>query len=235
MRVLVVEDDEATREFISRGLQQEGFTVDTATDGDLGYWAARDATFDLIVMDIMLPSTDGLSVVQRLRRENIETPVLVLSAKGELDDRVRGLRAGGDDYLTKPFAFAELIARIEALVRRSNRLDTSPLLHVGEVTLDKERHLLFVGSEQVDLQPAEFRLIGYLMRNRGRVVSKTMILDHVWGYDFDPQTNVVEAKISRLRSKLAVHTPRELIRTVRGLGYRFEAGDGPGPDHEASS
>ncbi|MEM6792910.1 MAG: response regulator transcription factor [Acidobacteriota bacterium] len=225
LRVLVVEDDEATLEFIRKGLSQEGLTVDTVTDGLLAYAAARDASFDLIIMDIMLPGIDGLTVLQRLRREKVETPVLVLSAKGDLDDRVRGLRAGGDDYLTKPFAFAELIARIEALVRRSGHLHAAPLLHLGGLTLDRERHLLFVDGEPVDLQPGEFKLLSYLMRNRGRVVSKTMILDHVWGYGFDPQTNVVEAKISRLRSKLAAHTTRELIRTVRGLGYRFEAAD----------
>ncbi|MEM9557993.1 MAG: response regulator transcription factor [Acidobacteriota bacterium] len=229
LRVLVVEDDEATLEFVKKGLLQEGFTVDTAVDGDLGYLAARDAGFDLIIMDIMLPGMDGLSVVQRLRRENVETPVLVLSAKAALDDRVRGLRAGGDDYLTKPFAFAELTARIEALVRRTSRLDAAPVLQVGEVTLDRERHLTFVGGQEIDLQPGEFKLLAYLMRNRGRVVSKTMILDYVWGYGFDPQTNVVEAKISRLRSKLAPHSSRELIRTVRGLGYRFEAGEAPRP------
>ncbi|MEM1205061.1 MAG: response regulator transcription factor [Acidobacteriota bacterium] len=235
LRVLVVEDDQATQEFIRKGLLQEGFTVESVTDGPSGYSAAREANFDLVIMDIMLPGIDGLSVVQRLRRENVETPVLVLSAKGDLDDRVRGLRAGGDDYLTKPFAFAELIARIEALVRRSSRLEGSSLLRVGEVTLDRERHLLFVAGQQVDLQPGEFKLLGYLMRNGGRVVSKTMILDHVWGYGFDPQTNVVEAKISRLRTKLAAHTPRELIRTVRGLGYRFETGDAPSSESGASS
>ncbi|MEM1180185.1 MAG: response regulator transcription factor [Acidobacteriota bacterium] len=227
LRILVVEDDEATVEFLKKGLLQEGFTVDVARDGYGGYAAARGPGFDLIIMDIMLPGMDGLSVVQRLRRGGVETPVLVLSAKGALDDRVRGLRSGGDDYLTKPFAFAELIARIEALARRSGRGDTSTRLTVGEVDLDHERHAVRVAGRPLDLQPGEFKLLAYLMRNRGRVISKTMILDHVWGYGFDPQTNVVEAKISRLRSKLAAHSTRDWIRTVRGLGYRFEVAGAP--------
>lgn len=222
LRVLVVEDDEPTSEFLEKGLKQEGFTVEVAPDGEQGYIAAQDTGFDVIVMDIMLPGIDGLSVVQRLRQHDISTPVLVLSSKGALDDRIRGLRSGGDDYLTKPFAFAELVARIEALARRAPRIEATPVLTVGEVTLDHERHIATVAGQAIDLQPAEFRLLGYLMRNRGRVISKTMILDRVWGYGFDPQTNVVEAKISRLRGKLAKHAAGELIHTVRGLGYKFE-------------
>ncbi|MEM7587854.1 MAG: response regulator transcription factor [Acidobacteriota bacterium] len=224
LRALVVEDDERTSEYLIKGLQQEGFAVDLAIDGEQGLHAARDSEYDVILMDIMMPRLDGLQAVQRLRQLGVETPVLVLSAKAALDDRIRGLRAGGDDYLTKPFAFAELIARIEALVRRSQRAEApAAVLAFGNVTLDHERHQLLIDGREVDLQPVEFKLLGYLMRNAGRVVSKTMILDYVWGYGFDPQTNVVEAKISRLRTKLAAHTSHELIRTVRGLGYRFEA------------
>ncbi|MEM8960360.1 MAG: response regulator transcription factor [Acidobacteriota bacterium] len=223
LRVLVVEDDTKTSEYLVKGLQQEGFVVDLASDGEQGFQATRDVRYDVVVMDIMLPGLDGLQVVQRLRQLEIETPVLVLSAKAALDDRIRGLRAGGDDYLTKPFSFAELVARVEALARRSHRIETPSILTLGELTLDRERHRLTIHGREVDLQPGEFKLLGYLMRNVGRVVSKTMILDYVWGYDFDPQTNVVEAKISRLRTKLAAHTSRELIRTVRGLGYVFEA------------
>lgn len=221
-RVLVVEDDKAMAEYLAKGLMQEGYTVDVAEDGHQGYQGARDSKFDVVIMDIMLPGVDGLSVVQRLRREQVDTPVLVLSAKSALDERVRGLRVGGDDYLTKPFAFAELMARIEALVRRSSRSEAATVLSFEDITLDHERHQLLIGGREVELQPGEFKLLGYLMRNRGRIVSKTMILDYVWGYGFDPQTNVVEAKISRLRSKLAPYTSRNWIRTVRGLGYKFE-------------
>ncbi|MEM7049479.1 MAG: response regulator transcription factor [Acidobacteriota bacterium] len=225
LRVLVVEDDQATSDFLVKGLQQEGYSVEQAANGEEGYYAARDFAFDVVIMDVMLPGLDGLAVLRRLRQDEVDTPVLVLSAKSDLDDRIRGLRAGGDDYLTKPFAFAELVARLEALVRRSGRVELAPKLTLGELTLDHERHQLFVRGRQVELQPGELKLLGYLMRNRGRVVSKTMILEYVWGYGFDPQTNVVEAKISRLRTKLAGHTSQALIRTVRGLGYIFEGQD----------
>lgn len=225
LRVLVIEDDPETLRFLEKGLRQEGYSVEVASSGEDGYLMTTDSEYDVVVMDIMLPGRDGLSVVKQLRGERNRTPVLVLSAKGALDDRIRGLRAGGDDYLTKPFAFAELVARVEALARRGNLQTPSSILRVGRLALDSERHVVHMGEAPLDLQPREFKLLGYLMRNRGRIVSKTMILDYVWGYGFDPQTNVVEAKVSRLRSKLAAHSDRDWIQTVRGLGYRFEGSD----------
>ncbi|MEM9292406.1 MAG: response regulator transcription factor [Acidobacteriota bacterium] len=222
IRVLVIEDDPETLRFLDKGLRQEGYSVELASSGEDGYLMAADSEYDVIVMDIMLPGRDGLSVVKQLRGERKRTAVLVLSAKGALDDRIRGLRAGGDDYLTKPFAFAELVARVEALARRGSFHAPSATMQMGQLTLDSERHLVQLGGETLDLQPREFKLLVYLVRNRGRIVSKTMILDYVWGYGFDPQTNVVEAKVSRLRSKLAAHSDFDWIRTIRGLGYRFE-------------
>ncbi|MEQ1730750.1 MAG: response regulator transcription factor [Vicinamibacterales bacterium] len=222
MRVLIVEDDPRTAEYLKAGLKQEGFAVECAADGGEGCHMAMHDTFDAIVMDIMLPRMDGLAVVRRLRQLLIETPVLVLSAKGAVDERIAGLRAGGDDYLAKPFSFAELVARLETLVRRGAKLqDTSALVKAG-ITVDKTRHSVHIAGREVVLQPREYRLLVYLMENAGRVLSKAMILDRVWGINFDPQTNVVEARISKLRKRLADHGAGELILTVRGLGYRFD-------------
>ena len=223
MRVLLVEDDPRMADFITRGLEQEGYSVGRSADGEEGLIAATHNVFDAIVMDVMLPRLDGLSVVSKLRSSGIDTPVLILSALGSVDDRVSGLRSGGDDYLVKPFSFAELVARLETIVRRTaGRADVGSSTVVGEVTIDRERQIALVNGVELDLQRREFVLLAYLVKNQGRVVSKTMILDHVWGYSFDPRTNVVEAKISKLRSKLSEHTDKKWIHTARGLGYSFE-------------
>lgn len=225
MRILVVEDDKRIADFIKKGLEQEGFVVSLAHDGVEGYAAAKYHEFDLIVIDVMMPEMDGIAVLQKLRQNKDETPVLVLSAKGTVDDRIKGLRAGGDDYMVKPFSFAELVARIDALVRRSrlnHKSEPSAIMTIGEIVMNHERHEAHVNGHELNLQPKEFILLGYLMRNRGRVISKTMILEYVWGYNFDPQTNVVEAKVSRLRSKIMEHSDKSWIHTIRGLGYKFE-------------
>ena len=219
MRILVVEDDAKIAEFIAKGLRQEGFTVDHAETGLDGFHLATSGSYDAAIVDIMLPKIDGLSLIEDLRRQHVSVPVLILSAKHTVSDRVRGLQAGGDDYLTKPFAFVELLARIQALIRRST-VSTEPMsVTVGDLHLDLTRRQVTRGDNCIDLQPREFSLLEYLMRNAGRVVSKTMIMEHVWGYDFDPQTNVVEARISRLRDKLGSDPQSPFIQTIRGVGY----------------
>lgn len=219
MKVLVVEDDNVIRTFIEQGLKREGFVVETAENGVDGFHLASTEEFDAAVVDIMLPKLDGLELVESLRKQNNKTPVLMLSAKNSVDDRVNGLYAGGDDYLTKPFAFAELLARLQALVRRATLVSEPTTLTVGDLTLDLIRRAVTRGDKKIDLQPREFALLEYLMRNKGRVVSKTMIMERVWGYNFDPQTNVVESRMSRLRDKIDRDSDTPLIKTVRGAGY----------------
>jgi len=219
MRALIIEDDRAIAEFVARGLRESGFAVDLAADGEVGLTLALEEPYDVAIVDLMLPARDGLSVIDELRRRGRSMPVLILSARRSVDDRVRGLQAGGDDYLTKPFAFAELLARVQALVRRSTRAPEPTTLTVGDLTLDLLSRNVSRGSASIDLRPREFALLEYLMRNAGKVVSKTMILSHVWAYNFDPQTNIVDVLVSRLRDKIDRPFDTKLLHTVRGVGY----------------
>ena len=222
MRALIVEDDRAIAEFVERGLREAGFAVDQASDGETGLELALSEPYDVAIVDLMLPHRDGLSLIDELRRRGRTIPVLILSARRSVDDRVRGLQSGGDDYLTKPFAFAELLARIQALVRRSTRSPEPTTLTIGDLTLDLLSRRVTRGSTPIELRPREFALLEYLMRNPGKVVSKTMILSHVWDYSFDPQTNIVDVLVSRLREKIDRPFDRKLVRTVRGVGYVLE-------------
>lgn len=219
MRILLVEDDVKIASFVEKGLKAEGFAVDMAADGESGLHFALTEPYDAAVIDIMLPKLGGLSLVKRMRHAKVQTPVIILSAKGSVDDRVKGLHAGSDDYLTKPFAFSELLARIQALIRRSSGAPEPTRLSVGGVNINLITREVYRGGKKIDLQPLEFSLLEYLMRNAGRVVSKTMIMEHVWDYYFDPQTNVVESRIYRLREKIDKDFPSKMIHTVRGVGY----------------
>ena len=219
MRILLVEDDQKIAAFIVKGLKAEGFAVDHAADGEDGLHLALTEPYDAAIVDIMLPKLDGLALIERLRQEKVKTPVIILSAKGTVDDRVKGLQTGGDDYLTKPFAFSELLARIQALIRRSTDQTEPTRLVVGDVSMNMITREVLRSEQKIDLQPLEFSLLEYLMRNTGRVVSKTMIMEHVWDYHFDPQTNVVESRIYKLREKIDKGFPTKLIHTVRGVGY----------------
>lgn len=219
MRVLVVEDDAKIASFVVKGLKQEGYGVDHAPDGDTGLALVANTPYDAAIVDVMLPGLDGLSLVKRVRLTLPQLPILFLSARSTVDDRVRGLQAGGDDYLTKPFAFAELSARLQALIRRSTRTPEATRLVVGDVALDLVSRVVTVAGAPVELQPREFSLLEYLLRHPRRPVTKTMILEHVWDYSFDPQTNVVDVLVSRLRSK--VDPDKKRIETVRGVGYVF--------------
>lgn len=217
MRILVVEDDAKIASFVVKGLKQEGYAADHAPDGDTGLALATTTPYDAAVVDVMLPGLDGLSLVKRLRVNRTELPVLFLSARSSVQDRIAGLQAGGDDYLTKPFAFAELSARLQALIRRSTRAPEATRLKVGDVEMDLVTRSVTVSGNGVELQPREFSLLEYLMRHPGRAVTKTMILEHVWDYSFDPQTNVVDVLMHRLRNKIDPEKTR--IETVRGVGY----------------
>jgi two-component system OmpR family response regulator len=221
MRILVVEDDAKIASFVAGGLRQHGFAADIAADGDEALALAATTTFDAAVVDVMLPRLDGLSLVRRLRAGRNTLPVLFLSARGGVDDRVAGLQAGGDDYLTKPFAFSELLARIQALIRRATRTPEATRLAAGDVELDLVTREARVAGRAVELQPREFTLLAFLLRHAGRPVTKTMILEHVWDYSFDPQTNVVDVLVHRLRSKIDPEHTR--IETVRGVGYVLHA------------
>ncbi|APG27573.1 DNA-binding response regulator [Syntrophotalea acetylenivorans] len=222
MRILLVEDDVRTAQFIKKGFTQAGFAVDCAADGMEGLFMAEDGLYDVAVIDIMLPKLDGLTLIERLRKQRINTPILVLSAKNTVDDRVLGLQTGGDDYLVKPFAFTELLTRVQALLRRSQAREEPTTLTVSDLTLDIVKRKVFRGEMEIELQQREFSLLEYLMRNEGRVVSKTMIMEHVWDYNFDPESNVVESRICRLRDKVDLPRFRKLIHTVRGAGYLLE-------------
>jgi two-component system OmpR family response regulator len=219
MRALLVEDDDTIAAFVERGLREAGFAVDWFADGEAGFEAAIGQPYDVAVVDLMLPKRDGLSLIDELRKRGVETPVLILSARRSVDDRVRGLQAGGDDYLTKPFAFAELVARVQALVRRASRAPEPTTLTVDDLTLDLLSRRVRRGDQIIDLRPREFALLEYLMRNAGKVISKTMILSHVWDYSFDPQTNIVDVLVSRLREKIDRRFEKKLLHTVRGVGY----------------
>ena len=219
MRLLLVEDDVKIAQFITNGLREAGFAVDHAANGEDGLHLALTEPYDIAVVDLMLPRVDGLTLIEEIRRNNINTPVLILSAKRSVDDRVKGLKTGSDDYLIKPFAFSELLARVQALIRRSTRVTAPSELKVADLTLDLNTRKVFRAEEEILLQPLEFSLLEYLMRNAGRVVSKTMIMEHVWDYNFSPQTNVVEARICYLRDKIDKNFAIKLIHTVRGVGY----------------
>ena len=223
MRALIVEDDATIADFVARGLREAGFAVDIAADGEEALESTRQQAYDVAIVDLMLPKRDGLSVIDEMRRLGIGTPVLILSARRSVDDRVRGLQAGGDDYLTKPFAFTELLARVQALVRRATRAPEPTTLTVADLTLDLLSRRVARGAAVIDLRPREFALLEYLMRNAGRVVSKTMILSHVWEYSFDPQTNIVDVLVSRLREKIDRPFENKLLHTVRGVGYVLRA------------
>ncbi len=219
MRILLVEDDSKIASFIVRGFKAEGFAVDHAADGESGLHLALTEPHDAAIIDLMLPELDGLSLIEQMRREKIKTPVIILSARGSVDDRVKGLHTGGDDYLTKPFAFSELLARVQALIRRSSNVSEPTKLMVADVTINLITREVNRAGLTIELQPLEFSLLEYLMRNAGRVVSKTMIMEHVWDYYFDPHTNVVESRIYKLREKIDKDFSNKLIHTVRGVGY----------------
>jgi len=224
MRVLIVEDDREIAHFVQRGLKESGHGAEVALDGDTGLEMGLSGVFDVMIVDRMLPGRDGLSVIQALRSAGIRVPVLILSALGEVDDRVKGLKAGGDDYLTKPFALTELLARIEALGRRLSPEEAATRYSVGDLVLDRLTHKVMRAGEPVALQPREFRLLEYLMRNAGQVVTRTMLLENVWDYHFDPQTNVIDVHVSRLRAKIDKGFDRPLLHTVRGAGYMLRDG-----------
>lgn len=223
MRVLLVEDDYKMADFIIKGLRQEGFLLNHVDSGDNALALAAMGPFDIAIVDVMLPGMDGVELVKRLRQQGQELPVIFLSARSTVDDRIRGLTAGGDDYLVKPFSFAELVARIQTVLRRKAPPgEDLQILELGDLRLDLRRHRACYGDRDINLQTKEFLLLAYLLRNQGRVVSKTMIMEQVWDYNFDPQTNVVEAKISKLRTKLTECGCPPIIRTLKGLGYVCE-------------
>jgi two-component system, OmpR family, response regulator len=219
MRILLVEDDVKIASFIVKGLRAAGYAVDHALDGEEGLHRALTEPYDTAIIDIMLPKLDGLSLIERMRKQKILTPVIILSARGSLDDRIKGLQTGSDDYISKPFAFSELLARVQALIRRASGLSEPTRLSVADLSMNLLTREVTRGTKKIELQPIEFSLLEYLLRSAGRVVSKTMIMEHVWDYNFDPQTNVVEARICRLRDKIDRDFDRKLIHTVRGVGY----------------
>ena len=219
MRILVAEDDAVIAAFVAQGLREAGYAVDVASTGTDGLRLALEGGYDTAVIDVMLPGLDGLSIIERMRATRVQTPVLILSARHSVDDRVKGLQAGGDDYLTKPFAFAELLARVQALMRRAGGVHEPTRLVAGDLTLDLLSRRVERAGALLDLRPREFTLLDYLMRHQGRVLSKTMILSHVWGYSFDPGTNVVDVLVSRLREKVDRGFDTKRIHTVRGAGY----------------
>lgn len=225
MRILVIEDDLEAAAYVVKGLRESGHIVDHAADGEEGLNLALSGSFDVLIVDRMLPKRDGLSVVATLRMESVRTPALFLSALGEVDDRIMGLKAGGDDYLTKPYAFAELLARIEVLVRRSNPDQVRTKLQVGDLEVDLLARKVSRAGQDIDLQPREFRLLEYLMKHAGQVVTRTMLLENVWEYHFDPQTNVIDVHISRLRAKIDKNFKQPLLHTIRGAGYSLRAAD----------
>ena len=222
MKLLLIEDDEILSKFIVKGLREAGFIVDHMPDGLGGLEALLQNSYDLAIVDLMLPKLDGLSVIEKIRGKKIKLPIIILSAKRSIDDRVNGLQKGSDDYLTKPFSFSELLARIEALLRRSNDINDLSELVFEDISLDLVSRSVVRDNKKIDLQPKEFALLEYLIRNAGRIVSKTMIIERVWSYDFDPGTNVVEARISKLREKIDKDFKKTLIHTVRGLGYTIK-------------
>ncbi|PIE62116.1 MAG: DNA-binding response regulator [Desulfobacter postgatei] len=225
MRLLLVEDDEKIARFVEKGLKSSGFAVDVAATGPDGLDMALGADFDTLIVDIMLPGMDGFALIEKLRASGKNTPIIVLSARGRVGDRVKGLEAGADDYLTKPFSFSELLARVQALIRRAGNSTEPVSLSYADLSVDIVKRRVKRGDDVIELQPLEFSLLEYLVRNRERVVSKTMIMEHVWNYNFDPMTNVVEARICRLRDKIDKGYSSKLIHTVRGAGYVLKVED----------
>ena len=224
MRVLLVEDDNELASNLRRALSEDGHAVDVAGDGVTGESLAREGAYDVIVLDRMLPKRDGLSIIGTLRAKGNHTPALILSALGQVDDRIKGLRAGGDDYLPKPYSFAELLARVEVLSRRHGGPSEETTYRVGDLELDRLSHQVKRGATEITLQPREFRLLEYLMKHAGQVVTRTMLLENVWDYHFDPQTNVIDVHISRLRSKIDKGQDKPLLHTIRGAGYMIRDG-----------
>ncbi len=225
MRLLLVEDDKKIARFVETGLRASGFAVDIAVTGTQGFDMAVGAPYDTLIIDIMLPELDGFALIRKLRDHKNNAPIIVLSARGRVDDRIKGLEAGADDYLTKPFSFSELLARIQALIRRAGNITDPVCLSHSDLSVDLVKRQVKRGEETIDLQPLEFSLLEYLLRNKERVVSKTMIMEHVWNYNFDPMTNVVEARICRLRDKIDKDHQSKLIHTVRGAGYVLKTDD----------
>lgn len=229
MRILVVEDDPKIASFVVKGLKQSGFAADCSGDGQEAYALASATAYDAMIVDIMIPKLDGLTLVQNLRGEGVRTPVIFLSARSSVDDRIRGLQSGGDDYLTKPFSFAELLARVQALIRRATGPAAEPTrLQTADLQMDLLTREVVRDGRKIELQPREFALLEYLMRNAGRVVTKTMILEHIFDYSFDPQTNVVDVLVHRLRGKVDKDFPAKLIQTSRGMGYTLKEKGQPG-------
>ncbi|MGN6550349.1 MAG: response regulator transcription factor [Pararhizobium sp.] len=222
MKILIIEDDLEAVDYLTKAFRESGIVADHAVNGEDGFHMASEGQYDVLVVDRMLPKRDGLSVIADLRDRKVETPVLILSALGQVDDRVTGLRAGGDDYLPKPYAFSELLARVEVLGRRKGGRDET-LYRVGDLELDRLSHEVRRAGQNVLLQPREFRLLEYLMKNAGQVVTRTMLLEHVWDYHFDPQTNVIDVHISRLRGKIEKDFDTPLLHTIRGAGYMMKA------------
>jgi two-component system, OmpR family, response regulator len=224
MRLLIIEDDRDAAEYLVKAFREVGHVADHSADGEEGLALALDNPYDVLIVDRMLPKRDGLSVIGTLREKGIETPALILSALGQVDDRVKGLRAGGDDYLPKPYSFSELLARIEVLARRRGGRSEETVYRVGNLELDRLSHQVTRGGEEIALQPREFRLLEYLMKHAGQVVTRTMLLENVWDYHFDPQTNVIDVHISRLRAKIDKGFAQPLLQTVRGAGYVIRDG-----------
>ncbi len=225
MKILIVEDDQEAAAYLQKALREAGHVPDHAGDGEIGLDMARSANYDVLIVDRMLPRRDGLSMLQELRGEGNETPSLILSALGQVDDRVKGLRSGGDDYLTKPYAFSELLARIEVLARRHKPEEAETQITVGDLKIDRLTRDVSRAGQKILLQPREFRLLEYLMRNAGKVVTRTMLLEEVWDYHFDPQTNVIDVHVSRLRSKIDKDFEYPMLQTIRGAGYMLRAAD----------
>jgi two-component system OmpR family response regulator len=224
MRLLIIEDDREAAAYLVKAFRETGHVADSAHDGLDGYALAREGDYDVLIVDRMLPKLDGLSLIRSLREQKVATPALILSALGQVDDRVKGLRAGGDDYLPKPYSFSELLARIEVLARRRIGRGEETSYRVGDLELDRLSHSVKRGTTEIDLQPREFRLLEYLMKHAGQVVTRTMLLENVWDYHFDPQTNVIDVHISRLRSKIDKGFAQPLLHTIRGAGYMIRDG-----------
>jgi two-component system OmpR family response regulator len=225
MKLFLIEDDIKIAEFIIKGLKASGFAVDHEQTGDMGFEMVLLENYDVLIVDVMLPGLDGISLIKKVRRKNINTPIIILSARDRVDDRVKGLEAGADDYLTKPFAFSELLARIQALMRRAGGIVEPAKLSCEDLVLDIQKREVMRAGKTIELQPMEFALLEYLLRSKGRVVSKIMIMEHVWNYNFDPMTNVVEARICKLRDKIDKGFDKKLINTIRGAGYILRGGN----------
>ncbi len=225
MRILVIEDDQKIADFISKGLREEGFVVDQAGDGIDGLHLALTESYDVGIFDVMLPGVSGLDIIKKMRGTRINTPVIILSARRHVEDRIKGLQTGADDYLTKPFSFSELLARVQALMRRSSQIIEPTSLSVADLTMDLLTREVIRAGQTIELQPREFSLLQYLMRNSGRAISKTAILEHIWGYNFDPQTNAVDVLVCRLRAKIDKSFSDKLLHTLRGVGYVLKASE----------